>query len=215
MRGRPQVPFERIVGAAVEIVDQVGPQALNMRQLAERLESGTATLYRHFASKDEILAYVVDRILGEVEIDVRGVSKLNWQEACALGAEAFYRVLRAHPKVVPLLVSQIPVGPNGLANRERAIAVLLASGFPPNLAARAYSAIAHYVVGFASQLHAAGSPDPAESSQLRDFYRGLDKKAYPATVAIADYLPGISDEEEFRFGLRLIVEGLAQSRPRK
>ncbi|MEN9543748.1 MAG: hypothetical protein RLZZ598_581, partial [Pseudomonadota bacterium] len=48
-------------------------------------------------------------------------------------AEALYRVLQAHPGVVPLLMAQIPVGPNALAHRERAIAFLLANGFSAQL----------------------------------------------------------------------------------
>ena len=42
-----------------------------MRSLAQRLESGTATLYRHFANRSELVAMVVDRMLGEVDLDAR------------------------------------------------------------------------------------------------------------------------------------------------
>lgn len=210
--GRPQVPFERMVNAALRIVDESGPEALGMRQLAEHLESGTATLYRHFASKDEILAHVVDRVLGEVDIDIPRPSSLSWQQVCALGAEALYRVLHAHPNVVPLIGAQIPVGPNALANREKALAGLLAHGFAPGFAARAYSALMHYVLGFASQLHATAGLSRTESGQLRDYYRTLDQAAYPATVAVAELLPAISDDDEFRFGLQLIIDGLARYR---
>lgn len=210
--GRPQVPFERMINAALKIVDESGPEALSMRQLAEHLESGTATLYRHFASKDEILVHVVDRILGEVDIDTSRLASLGWQQVCALGAEALYRVLHAHPNVVPLISAQIPVGPNALANREKALAGLLAHGFPPSFAARAYSTIMHYVLGFASQLHATAGLSRTESGQLRDYYRTLDKSGFPATVAVADFLPKISDDDEFRFGLQLIIDGLARYR---
>src|SRR5438309_8059110 len=68
-RGRPPRSLERIVGVTLEIVDEVGTDAFSMRLLADRLGSGTATLYRHLASKDELMVYVVDRILGEVDID--------------------------------------------------------------------------------------------------------------------------------------------------
>ena len=52
-----------------------------MRLLANRLGSGTATLYRHLASKDELMAYVVDRILGEVAIETDGgtLNDTTWQ----------------------------------------------------------------------------------------------------------------------------------------
>jgi hypothetical protein len=39
------VPLERIVATAARIVDEDGSDALSMRTLAQRLGSGTATLY--------------------------------------------------------------------------------------------------------------------------------------------------------------------------
>src|SRR5438477_1281992 len=82
-RGRPPRSLERIVGVALEIVDEVGTDAFSMRLLADRLGSGTATLYRHFAGKDELMVYVVDRILGEVDVDAdaRALGGTTWQQA--------------------------------------------------------------------------------------------------------------------------------------
>jgi AcrR family transcriptional regulator len=212
-RGRPPRSLERIVGAALEIVDEVGAD-FSMRLLADRLGSGTATLYRHFAGKDELMVYVVDRILGEVDIetDPDTLGGTTWQQAIARGASAFSEILQNHPNALPLIVSQVPVGPNALLNRERSVAVLLACGFPLDLAARAYTAVAHYVVGFTLQQHGPGAPQQADAAKLRDFYRGLDANTYPATVAAADELTSVPLDEEFRFGLQLVLDGIELAR---
>jgi len=212
-RGRPPRSLDRIVGATLDILDEVGAD-FSMRLLADRLGSGTATLYRHLAGKDELMVYVVDRILGEVDVetDADTLSRTTWQEATARGAVAFYEVLKKHPKALPLLVSQVPVGPNALIHRERSLAVLLACGFPPDLAARAYTAVAHYVVGFALQQYAPRAPQREDAARLGDFYRALDGEIYPATVATADELTGVSLDEEFRFGLQLILDGVERTR---
>jgi AcrR family transcriptional regulator len=209
-RGRPPRSLERIVSVALEILDELGTEAFSMRLLADRLGSGTATLYRHLAGKDELMVYVVDRILGEVDIetDADTLSSTTWQEATARGASAFYEVLKNHPDALPLLVSQVPVGPNALAIREHSLAVLLACGFPLDLAARAYTAVAHYVVGFALQQHAPGAPQREDAAKLRDFYRVLDPEIYPATVAAADDLTTVPLDDEFRFGLQLVLDGI-------
>jgi AcrR family transcriptional regulator len=185
-----------------------------MRLLADRLGSGTATLYRHFAGKDELMVYVVDRILGEVDIetDADTLGGTTWQQAIARGASAFSDVLQDHPNALPLLVSQVPVGPNALLNRERSVALLLACGFPLELAARAYTAVAHYVVGFALQQRAPGAPQREDAGKLRDFYRALDANTYPATVAAADELTIVPLDEEFRFGLQLVLDGIELAR---
>jgi len=185
-----------------------------MRLLADRLGSGTATLYRHFAGKDELWSYVVDRMLGEVEFDIDAdtLDNTTWQHATARGAGALYGVLKNHPNALPLLVSQVPVGPNALIIRERALAVLLACGFPSDLAARAYTAVAHYVVGFALQQHSPGAPQHEDAARLRDFYETLDADTYPATVAAADELTNVAPDEEFRFGLQLVLDGIERRR---
>lgn len=213
-RGRPPRSLERIVGAALEIVDEVGTDAFSMRLLADRMGSGTATLYRHLTGKDELWAYVVDRILGDVaiETDEDNLGDTTWQHATARGASVFYDVLKSHPNALPLLVWQVPLGPNALLNRERSIALLLACGFPLDLAARAYTAVAHYVLGFAIQQHAPGAAQREDATSVRDFYRGLDANTFPATVAVAAELTSVSLDDEFRFGLQLVLDGIELAR---
>jgi hypothetical protein len=123
----------------------------------------------------------------------------------------FHRVLSRHPNAVPLLVTQVPIGPHGMAVRERIIATLLKFGFSPQLAARAYTALAHYVIGFAVQ-HAPGAPGPEEAAALGEYYRGLDQELYPHTVAAADELTGVPLEDEFLDGLRFVIDGIDRAR---
>jgi Tetracyclin repressor-like, C-terminal domain len=86
--------------------------------------------------------------------------------------------------------------------------VLLAAGFAPGLAARGYTALAHFVVGFAIQQHFDENADPERARRLREYYRALDPRTYPATTTVADVLPGATIDEEFEFGLELIIDGL-------
>ena len=76
------------------------------------------------------------------------------------------------------------------------------------VAAHAYATLARYVLGFAIQL--SGSATAATGRRTRRPHSiELDPSRYPATVAVADDLP-VPLEEEFAFGLRLIVAGLEQ-----
>ena len=204
----------RIVDTALKLIDEVGIQALTLRMLADTLNSGTATLYRHFNGKDELLALVADRILGEVRVSAEELDGLSWREAVSAAAEAFYSVLCQHPNALSLLAAQVPVGPNGLRGRERLIALFTGHGFPVGLAARAYTAIGHYVIGFAIQQHGPGTPHPEDQSQLRDYYDSLDPAVYPATLAAAEQLTSVPLHEEFRFGLDLLLDGLEKARSR-
>ncbi len=208
-RGRPPLGLARIIDTALELLDEDGADALSMRGLAARLGSSTATLYRHVSSKDEILAHVTDRILGESRPDDSPAGP--WQHACRAGAEALYATLTAHPNAIPLLARQVPVGPNALRARERGLAALLAAGFPPELAARGYTALAHFVIGFASQQPFDETAEPGSADRLAAYYRSLDPRSFPATAAVAGLLPGATIDEEFQFGLNLVINGLEQA----
>ena len=196
---------------ALRIVDEEGADALSMRTLAQRLDSGTATLYRHFTGRAELIAHVVDRVFSEAEFSAEDLAAMSWQEAWRAVATTMFGALSRHGNVAPLLAEQVPIGPNAMALRERCIAVLLDNGFPPQLAARAYATVARYVLGFAIQLGAqpsAGQPDGDWASAV---FRASDPSVFPATAAVADLLP-MPLEDEFAFGLELLVLGLDRLR---
>lgn len=208
-RGRPPVPLEHIVATALRIVDEEGADALSMRTLAERMESSTRTLYRHLANRAELIAHVVDHVFSEVELTDEELAAMGWQRACQTLAQAMFDALGRHGNVARLLVEHVPVGPNALAQRERGLAVLLDNGFPPPLAARAYATLARYVLGFAIQANRA--PGHTDEADLSALFHGLDPAVFPATVAVAGSVP-VPLEEEFAFGLELVLNGLGQLR---
>ncbi len=210
--GRPPIPVERIITTALQIVDDEGADALSMRTLAQRLESGTATLYRHFTSRADLIAQVVDLVSGSVEIDDAQLHNMPWPRACKTLARTMFEALRQHPNVAPLLAEDVPIGPNAMAARERMIALLLDNGFPPALAARSYATLARYILGFAIQL--ASLPTASDNARLAQVFHDLDPDQFPATVKVADSLP-VPLDEEFAFGLELIIDGLAQELQRQ
>jgi AcrR family transcriptional regulator len=192
--------MDRMIAAAIAILDEQGAEALSMRTLAQRLESGTATLYRHFAGRVDLIARVVDAVMGEVDVDAEDLEGLPWQEACETLAHRMFDVMRRHPHVAPLMVERVPVGPRMLALRERALALLLDSGFPPSLAVRAWATLAHYVLGFGSQLTGGEDEPPAA-------WGAIDLTQLPATLAVAEHIP-VPLQSEFSFGLELLISGL-------
>lgn len=203
-RGRPALPLDRIVGAALELVDEQGADALSMRALAQRLGSGTATLYRHVADRAELVAMVVDRMLGEVVFDTP--TGLAWDEVCTSFAQKLFDALGRHGNVAPLLIGHVPMGPNAMAQREFVLSVLLHNGFSARAAARSYATLSRYILGFAMQI--AGSATAARDDvEISGAFQRLDPELYPATVAAAGNLP-VPLQDEFDFGLRLLVAGL-------
>ncbi|MCD0449703.1 TetR/AcrR family transcriptional regulator C-terminal domain-containing protein [Actinocorallia sp. API 0066] len=205
-RGRPPVPPERILATALLIVDEEGADALSMRALAQRLGSGTATLYRHFDDRAALVAGIADRLYGEIDVPAGTFDPgTDWREACRALALAMFDTLARHRNVAPLLVGQTPTGPHATALRERHLTVLLGAGFSPATAARAHATLSRHVLGFAVQL----TPPPQDAPHEPP--APADPRRLPATAAVADVLP-IPLEEEFAFGLDLILGGLSALR---
>ena len=207
--GRPKLPLDRIIATALEITDAEGVEALSMRTLAQRLGSGTATLYRHFHNRAALVAHVVDEVFGEVELDDEELAGMNWQEACRTVARGMFDALGRHSNVASLLSEEVPLGPNAMVLRERCLAALLKGGFPPEVAARSFTALGGHVLGFAMQLRGQGSAGRDSGTEASRVFHTIDPELFPATVAVADSLP-IPLREEFAFGLELLLNGLGQ-----
>lgn len=207
-RGRPPVPRELIIATALEIVDEAGADALSMRTLAQRLDSGTATIYRHFADRADLLAHVVDRVFGEADLSAKDLRSMSWQQACASIARTMFYAFGHHPNLAPLLVQQVPIGPHAMRLREYCIAALLDNGFSPELAARSWATLGRYVVGFATQAYDQGTAG-IDGTRQTSLFQDIDASRFPATVRVARSLP-VSLEDEFTFGLDLILSGLSR-----
>ncbi|MCD7444668.1 TetR/AcrR family transcriptional regulator [Streptomyces lincolnensis] len=205
------MPLERIVATALRIVDEDGSDALSMRTLAQRLGSGTATLYRHFDNRADLIAHVVDRMFGVVELKGDELLAMGWERALRTVAHAMFDALARHRNAAGLMVEQIPLGPNAMALRERCVAVLLGSGFPPRVAAYAYATLARYVLGFAVQANGHGGAGRPDDTRAEAAFRSVDPDLFPATVAVAGVMP-VPIEDEFSFGLDLLLSGLARLR---
>ena len=53
---------DAIVDAALELLDADGLDGVSMRRVAQKLETGPASLYQHVGNKDELLEAVLDRV---------------------------------------------------------------------------------------------------------------------------------------------------------
>jgi AcrR family transcriptional regulator len=157
-----------MIAVALRMADEKGADELSMRTLAQRLDSEMATLYRHFGNRADLVTHVVDHVFGEIELDVDDLVVMGWRQACQTTAQGMFDALSRHRNLAPLLMERVPVGPKAMALRERCLAVLLGDGFPAELAARTYAAVARYVLGFAMQLNGAGDDQSFQDLQNVD-----------------------------------------------
>src|SRR5258706_12286391 len=85
---------ERVLEAALQIVDEEGLEAISMRRLGEALGVEAMSLYNHVENKAAILDGVFERVLSELPPAKRTGS---WKAALKERARALRAVLRKHP----------------------------------------------------------------------------------------------------------------------
>ncbi|MEY9967091.1 AcrR family transcriptional regulator [Streptacidiphilus sp. MAP12-16] len=202
---RPRNPLlsrERIVAAALRLVDAEGLAALSTRRLAAVLGVSGPSLYNHFATKDALLDAVVDEVVGEVDLSMwESVGSGDWAGALRHWARSYRAALVAHPNLVPVLAQ----GPGRRANALRLADVvfggLVDAGWPRGEATRIGALMRYFVFGSALGSFAAGFVD--------------DEQIYAAEYPhlgqahlLAEHQRSI-DEGAFETGLTALVEGLA------
>jgi TetR/AcrR family tetracycline transcriptional repressor len=199
-----------MVETALQIVDEGGADALSMRSLAQRLNSSTATLYRHFPNRAALIDAVIDRVIGEIDVHAEEIRAGTWEQACRRIANDYFAALNRHTGVALLLSDRSPVGPNGAMVRERWLEAMLRNGFPVDVAVRSGALISSYVQGFGIQLGGQRAVAGLDEELLPAAAQMLDQAGFPATaIALRAGVIPVSLEDEFAFGLDLILNGLA------
>lgn len=201
MRSRG-LTIDRICAAALAILDRDGLTELTMRRLADELGTGPASLYRHVASREELLVEVADRVLGEVPAPDPA---LGWRDALEQLAHGLRRTLLAHRAVVLVVANSPHLGPNAVRIRELFWSVMDRDGCDPDLIVRTYFSIVHFVV--LSALFSARTPE-ATTSALGDLLDVLPSRDYPTVLKLSRYEGPPDFEGDFTMGLRALLDGL-------
>lgn len=210
--GRPRLRTASIVETALRIIDEQGAQALSMRSVAAHLNSSTATLYRHFPNRAALIEAVIDRVIGEIDVDADEIRTGTWQQACRRIATDYFAALKRHPGVALLLADHSPIGPNGAMVRERWLEATLHHDFPVDVAIRSGALMSSYVQGFGIQLGGQRTVAGLDDELLPAAAEKLDHAGFPATaIALRAGVMPVSLEDEFAFGLDLIMDGLGQA----
>jgi AcrR family transcriptional regulator len=212
---------ERIVEAAIEILDADGESALTFRVLAARLATGAGAIYWHVASKNDLLATAADdviaRVMTEVVSGASGISGSEPREAIRAIASGVFDAIDAHPWVGAQL-SREPWQSAMLQIFEGVGGQLQALGVPGPAQFDCASALVNYVLGLAGQYAAAARLLPRDTDRsaflatIAARWAQLDPAEYPFMRRAATQLPEHDDREQFLAGIDLILAGITTVR---
>jgi AcrR family transcriptional regulator len=219
-RGRPPaLDLDRIVAAAVEVADELavtqGLDALSMRSIANRLGTGTMSLYRYVPGKSELLDLMLDHVVQPH--DDHGFAGLGWREILSLDAHGHWRLCMDHPWYPFVDQSRPLLGPNSLRGLDRLIGALRRFGPDDRSLMMVIGAQYDYVNGAArghinerrALARTGVSNEEFWAEQAPTLENALRSGAFPTMADLDPRTFDFSQEELFEFGLRSLHDGFA------
>ncbi|CAM3844028.1 TetR/AcrR family transcriptional regulator [Tsukamurella ocularis] len=204
---------DRIVDAAIDLLDASGTDALTFRALGGALQTGSGAIYHHVAGKDELLAAATDAILRPILAAPTGAG--DPRDRIRAVAAALFDAVDEHPWLAAQIMAD-PGRPANLLLSERIGGAVLAMGAPDAALFDAATAIVGYILGSAAQ-NAANARSPlARSGPGREELLGgvaasierLDPDEFPYLHRIAATMADHDDRAQFLAGLDLLLAGI-------
>ena len=202
---RPALNRQRVLAAAVAVADREGIEPLTMRRLGQELGVEAMSLYNHVANKDDVLDGMVDLVVAEIEVPGEGT---DWRTAMRDRAVSAHEVLLAHPWAATQITSRFNIGPGMMAYLDATLGRLFEGGFSVAGALDAWNVLDSHIYGFT--LQELGLPFEASeaSSVSADVLAGFPVDEFPHLARVLSEIAGAGRDEDFTFGLELILEGL-------
>jgi AcrR family transcriptional regulator len=153
--GRPGLDRRRVLGAAVEFIDEHGIGELTMRRLGAHLGVEAMALYRYVPGRENLIDGVVETVMDELygDPDVVLQATHGWQDYLQRLAHGVRRIALAHPEVFPLIATRPPSAPwirpplRSLRWLESFLQALVDGGFSDAAAVVAYRSYTSFLLG--------------------------------------------------------------------
>lgn len=200
---------ERVIDAAVALLDRDGLETFSLRRLATELGVEPMSLYNHVANRDDLLDGVVEHVYAELTRPRGGRRPATWQDQIRKGAARFRQVMLAHPHASVLVLTRRVLTDTPLAAMRGGLAPLVEAGLSTDDAVLSLRSFTAYLTGAilrevgAGEAFAAGDTDRA-AQRLHDLATTGD----PLLSGIADRVAVIDHAAQFDHGVELFIAGI-------
>ncbi|MFB7025545.1 MULTISPECIES: TetR/AcrR family transcriptional regulator [unclassified Streptomyces] len=212
---------DRIVAAAIRMLDEEGLGGLSMRKLATELGVTAMSLYWYVDTKDDIIEYAVDSAYGEVDlaaVDTAG----DWRGRLRTLALDYRRMLVRHPWMSPCAGQYLNIGPHAVAVGTKIQEAVGDTGLPMHRLPGAMSAVFQFVYGYGT-IESQFQRRAAEAGMSQDDFYGESIKAFredPQFVEALEPMTELLDERashgtvseiwdrDFAYALDVLVAGI-------
>ncbi|MEU7481782.1 TetR/AcrR family transcriptional regulator C-terminal domain-containing protein [Lentzea sp. NPDC042327] len=201
----PREPLTRarIVDVAVRLIEREGVEAVSMRRLAAELGAGTMSLYNHVPNKAVLVDLAAERIMAQAK--PYHVDSDDWRDHVRAHARAVRELARQHPRAFVLLATRRLSGEAGFRTIEAALVNIEKAGFRGKVAVGMMRAMVSYLLG---TLMREVATSPELGGIALSPFEGVDAAAFPLSAEVIDELGTYDHDQEFEFGLELLITAL-------
>ncbi|MFK4824973.1 TetR/AcrR family transcriptional regulator C-terminal domain-containing protein [Paenochrobactrum sp. BZR 588] len=207
VRDVPALSKERILDAALEILNKEGLAGLTMRKLARNLNAGAASLYWYVETRDEVLELALDAVLGDIGYPPESE---DWQATLIAYMHEWRRVLLRHHWAPALIGFRPFIGPNALERSEYLRRTLMHSGLDTVEVIQAGYALSNFMIGsVVTQIAWQSGGGDNTHPQIKEFMQAQAQK-YPLLASQMAYDLGDWDASYIK-GLNWIIRALVKA----
>jgi AcrR family transcriptional regulator len=207
---------ELILKESLRLLDEGGTEGFSLPKLGRALGADPTAVYRHFASKDDLVLAIADLLIEEA---LAGMTPHEcWLDTVTDGVRSLRRTYARHPAAASLSACRTTGRPAEMRTVDLILGAVLDAGFEGAEAARIYRAIGDFTLSWAGYEAAFLALDTrAQNTDLQAWtraYRAVGRAEYPNIWQLRDELPDVSDDDVFETVVSLVIGGLMQRAPR-
>lgn len=195
---------ERIVAAALALVEREGLDALSTRRLGQDLGCEAMSIYHHFPSKTHLLDALVDHAIGGAFV---APPQADWVERLRQTAYGYRAMALKHSRLYPLIALHRLNTATGVAYLNAVIGIFRAAGFDDQAAAQLFREVGYYLTGAMLDETAGYAKGPSAAEPVTDAEIARD---YPNLAAVAPFFRPAHFEATFARGLEMILAAMQQ-----
>lgn len=211
-RRSPHLERDKVVLAALVLLNEVGFEGMTLRKLADKLGVKAAALYWHFENKQDLIDQVAGAIINEEMQRTPLPDGAQWREVLTVLAYATRDAFMRYRDGALVIASADLSKSATLQGREVVTSRLLELGMAPGLVTFGFFAVSRYTLGCALEEQA----DPyTEAERLAISHESFPHIAaqYPAVgqtiVALHEEGVTIDADTLFQQGLDILLDGIA------
>jgi len=217
MSGLPRGSLTRelLVRESLRLLDKDGVAGFSLPKLGRALGADPTAIYRHFASKDELVLAIADALIEEGFVGLEPSD--CWVETLRRLARSCRRTALAHPAAASISSYRTTMGPGEMRAVDMIIGALHQAGFTGKEAAVVYRAFGDFTQSCSGGEAAFLALDEKAQQKDRDAwtraYLVADRAAYPNIWRIREELPDVQDDDIFETILSLVLDGIIARAP--